>query len=349
MAADVEQRADPAVVAAHHDQGAADEIECHVVARLTDLAGERDHQWDAEEDLLHLPLELVGVAVRARRHPHRLVGLIRQLGADVLPQAHEQVVEHGHEGSPVVGWSGESVEFQADGPSRQASFEHGAHPGGARGDVSSGGSTPGVLVAHLEIPRPVHAQIEQERHEVVDGERPVAGRDPVAQTVVLVVVVVVTRRRGCGRTIAHLHADDQLRRDPGDEVEVVGATRVVPDVDAHSPVRTSGRLDDGERIGGVDDVRERQELEPDRGTVGGGPVAEFPEARRRLVEAAVDAQVHGADRLDVRHVELVDHLPEEPLEVEIVVARVTGTPPRQRLGLHHRDPGVVEEFVEPAG
>ena len=100
----------------------------------------------------------------------------------------------------------------------------------------------------------------------------------------------------------------------------------MPDVDAHSPVGTAGRLHDGECIGGVDDVRERQELEPDGGPVIGGPVAEFTESNARLVEAPGGPDVDRPDRLDVRHVELVDHLPDEPLEVEIVVARVARHP-----------------------
>ena len=150
-------------------------------------------------------------------------------------------------------------------------------PSATRSYVIAPRLPPHVIVADLERPRerrpPCRCRVPTNRLGV---EVALAGRHPVAEAVVL---VVGERRRG--RAVAHLDAGDQLGWDRPDEIEVVRAAGVVPDVDAHSAVRPIGAFDDGERVGGVDDVREREELEADDRTVVGGPVAERAEVLRR--------------------------------------------------------------------
>ena len=176
--------------------------------------------------------------------------------------------------------------------------------------------------------------------EAVDVERAVARRHSVAQAVVL--VVGQRRRRGA---VTHLHPHQQLGRNPSDQVEIVGAASVMPDVGAHAAVGPCCGFDDGEGIGGVDDVGERQELQADGRAVLGRSITQLAEA----ATGVGDRSVVWADRLDVRHTELLDQRPHERLEVEVLVARCRAAPPRQGLDLGHRDTVSTEQLVDPSG
>ncbi len=210
-------------------------------------------------------------------------------------------------------------------------------PAAAPATCSSGGRPQTSSLHTSRSQGPDVAEVEHRGDEAVDVELAVARRHPVPQAVVLVVV-----ERRCGRAVAHLHPHEQFGRDPSDQVEIVGATGVMPDVGAHATVGSVGRFDDGDGVGCIDDVRERQELQADRGAVLGRTIAQLAEASAGIGGRPVDRP----DRLDVRHVELVDQRPHQLLEVEVPVGRGRGAPPRQRLDLGHDDVVSVEEFVD---
>ncbi len=93
-------------------------------------------------------------------------------------------------------------------------------------------------------------------------------------------LVVLQQRREW--TVAHLDVDDLLPWQSPNQVEVVGATLMVPDVDAHSSVVPVGGLDDPEGVGGGGDVGGRQELEADQQSVIGGPITQGSEHGRSV-------------------------------------------------------------------
>ena len=199
------------------------------------------------------------------------------------------------------------------------------------------GLAPHVVVADFERPRHVDAEIDQHPHEVDGAEIAVARRHSMAQAVVL---VVGERRRAW--PVAHLDAGDQLGRDCPDQVEVVRATGVMPDVDADAAVRSVGRLDDRQRVRGVDDVGERQELEADDGAVVGGAIAHLAEPGGSVG----DRPFVRSDRLDVPTLERVDEFPHDVLESPVVGARCRRPPAGQHLDLGEAHVGGVEHLAE---
>ena len=116
----------------------------------------------------------------------------------------------------------------------------------------------------------------------------------------------------------------------------------MPDVDAHAAIRAIGCLDDRQRVSGVDDVREREELEADDRSVIGGAVAHVTEAGGRIG----DRPLVRADRLDVPTLERVDELPHDVLESPVVGARCCGPPAGQHLDLGEAHVGGVEHLAE---
>ncbi len=96
VSTDVEQCPDLAVVAANDDDRTPDDVVGEVIAGLADIAPQSDEQRHAQEDLVDLVGELVGVGVDGRRHLHRGVAHVGQARLDVDPQPFEDVVEDGH-------------------------------------------------------------------------------------------------------------------------------------------------------------------------------------------------------------------------------------------------------------
>ena len=121
------------------------------------------------------------------------------------------------------------------------------------------------------------AHLGQQAHEAGAVELTLAGRDAVGEAVLLVVVEL-----RLPRPVVHLHGEDAVGGQRGDQRLVVGTAPVVPDVGAVPTVGTAGRLDDRLGVGGRGDVRVRQPLDADEQAVLGGPVAELAERLRRL-------------------------------------------------------------------
>ena len=117
---------------------------------------------------------------------------------------------------------------------------------------------------------------------------------------------------------------------------------VVPDVDAHAAVRSVGLLDDRERVGGVDDVGERQELESHDRAVIGGAIAHGTEAARGVGDRSLERP----DRLHVPALERVDQLPHHRFEVPVRVGRCRCAPPGEHLDLGEAHVGGVEQIAQ---
>ena len=103
------------------------------------------------------------------------------------------------------------------------------------------------------------------------------------------------------------------------------------------PFGRSGGFDDRQRVGGVDDVRERQELEADDRAVIGGTIAHVTESGCGVG----DRSLVRPDRLDVSALERVDQFPHRrPRTRQYVVARCRRSParraPRSRRGTRRR-------------
>ena len=86
VAADVEERADDAVVTAHDDDRPVGDLQAVVVARVAQVARQRDRERRAPEHLLHLGRPALRVAVRGDRDLHLALGLVAGPGVDVGQQ-----------------------------------------------------------------------------------------------------------------------------------------------------------------------------------------------------------------------------------------------------------------------
>ena len=92
VAAEVQEGAGDAVVTAYHEHRTAGDLEGVEVTRSGEVAAHGDDQRHLVEDLVHLGLPALRVAVDGCRHLHRRVGLVGMVLLDVRDQPTGDVV-----------------------------------------------------------------------------------------------------------------------------------------------------------------------------------------------------------------------------------------------------------------
>ena len=168
-----------------------------------------------------------------------------------------------------------------------------------------------------------------------------AGRPAVGEAVGVVVGVL-----GHPRAVVQLDPGDHLARQCGDGGQVSRTSLVMPHVDADAAVRTIGRLDDAPRVGHVDDVGERQELEPDDQAMICGAVAQLPEGGGRVVGIAT----RRPDDLQVAAAEGIGHAERDLLALDGVVATHTvASQAGDHLDLTQSAAELIEQVDQRAG
>ena len=213
------------------------------------------------------------------------------------------------------------------------SVGEGAPHGVGDGDAMVGARlTPDVVVADFHRPRHVDAVRDECADEAVNVEgsftRGYAGAQAVLHVLVDIGSVWATVW-----AVIHLNAHDPVTGDRLDLFEIIRAASVMPDVDTEAAVVAASSIDDTHAIAGVEDVRDRQELEAHNKAMLRSPIAESAECFAALFDRAAV----GADRLHVSAAETVGHLPCGRLHIQVLIGvHCTGCPTAEHLDLTQR-------------